>query len=382
VTSDVILTNGSRTAAEAGHGLLRIDLGALQRNWSRLAREAAPAECGATVKANAYGLGLVPCAKALREAGCDTFFVALPEEGACLRQALPEATIYVLSGLTPGSGPLCLAQRLVPALGSLEEVEEWAALTRDRAERPKAALHIDTGMNRLGLSLHQARALAKGPLLSEIDVDLVVSHLACADDAASPINRRQLEAFAEARRLLPHGRASLSNSPGLFLGREYHHDLVRPGIALYGGNPFIDRPNPMLPVIELTSTLLQVREVAPGETVGYGASWTARRPSRIGVVASGYGDGLRRSLAAGDAAVSIANRRAPVVGRVSMDLLTVDLTDIPPGAARRGARVELVGPHIPVDDVARWAGTIPYEILTGLGSRYARLYSPAESTAA
>lgn len=362
-----------------GCGVLTVDLAALRRNWLDLASLAGPAECGATVKANAYGLGLKPCAKALWEAGCRTFFVALPQEGEALRSVLPLARILVLNGLLPGEGGRYLAHGLVPALASLPEIEEWAALTCGLADPPPAALHVDTGLNRLGLPARDAAAASADGRLAGIRVELVLSHLACADEPASAMNRRQLADFREIVALFPGVRASLANSPGLFLGPNYLFDLARPGVALFGGNPFVDRPNPMAPVVELTSTLLQVRDLAPGESVGYGASWIASRPTRLGVVASGYGDGLRRSLADGGASVWIGGQRAPVVGRVSMDLLTVDLTGIPTAQARRGARVELIGSHITVDEVARWASTIPYEILTGLGSRFTRLYSPADS---
>ncbi len=372
-------TEQAGLAAHA-HGVLRIDLQSLKENWRRLAKRVAPAECGAAVKANAYGLGIEPCARALWEAGCKTFFVALPQEGGDLRTLLPEATIYVLSGLLPGSAPLYLASRLIPSLSSPEEIEEWAVATRARGGRPGAALHVDTGMNRLGLSREQVQALQSSPALKSIEVGLVMTHLACADDPSSPMNTRQLGAFMALRARLPNAAASIANSAGIFLGREFHCDLVRPGIALYGGNPFLEGENPMSPVVELTATLLQVRHIAEGETVGYGATWRAERPSRIGVVSSGYHDGLRRSLAGGPALAYIGGLKAPIVGRISMDLLTIDLTDVPPELARRGTAVELMGAHITVDDVARWAGTIPYEILTGLGSRHARLYSPADSS--
>jgi alanine racemase len=284
----------------------------------------------------------------------------------------------VLDGLLPGLARLYVEQDLLPALSSLEEVTEWAGHAR-RAGRPlRAALHVDTGINRLGLSpAHASELSARPDLLARIDIALVMSHLACADEPSHPMNRHQRRLFDKLRSLLPAAPASLANSPGIFLGPEFRYEVVRPGIALYGGNPFLAAPNPMAPVICLSATILQVRDLAPGEAVGYGATWRAERPTRIAVLAVGYRDGFPRVLSEGGAQVWLGGRLVPIVGRISMDLITIDVTDIDPTFARRGAPVELLGDHVTVDDVARWAGTIPYEILTGLGSRYARLYSSA-----
>jgi len=368
---------------------LAIDLSALAANYGTLAAAAAPAACGAAVKANAYGLGLLPVSRTLWEAGCRSFFVALPAEGVALRRALPEAEIFVLDGLAPGSAEACAAHRLIPALASLEEADEYARHAGALGRRLAAAIHVDTGLNRLGMSLEDARRVSRrNDILGALDMRLVVSHLACADDPGHVMNDRQREAFAGVRRLFPTVRASLANSPGT-LSAGYACDLVRPGLALYGGNPFADRANPLRPVVRLHATVLQVREVPAGDSVGYNATWTARRASRIAILGAGYADGLPRSLssrplcegddatAAGPARVFIAGRFAPVAGRVSMDLMAVDVTDIDPGLVGRGASAELIGDHVTLDDVARWSGTTPYEILTRLGSRCARLYSPA-----
>ena len=355
--------------------VLTVDLAALRANWTSLRDLAAAAECGACVKGDGYGLGLERCAPALWEAGCCTFFVATHEDGQKLRRRLPRAVIYVLNGLMPGLASLYAAHDLRPALASLEEIAEWAAA------RPagKAALHVDTGINRLGLAAGDVEALAGDPArLAGVDVALVMSHLAYADEPERPGNEVQRRLFDALRARLPSAPASLANSPGIFLGSSFHYDLVRPGVALYGGNPIAGRANPMRPVVHLEAAILQVRAVERGASVGYGGVWTAGRDSRIGVIGVGYRDGLLRSLAArpGDAPahVLVGGVRAPIVGRVSMDLITVDLTDVPPVAARRGGRAELIGAHITVDDVARAAGTIAYEILTGLGSRFARVY--------
>ena len=359
---------------------LTVDLGNLQRNWRELAALAAPAACAGVVKADAYGLGAGPCARALWAAGCRSFFVAIPQEGAELRGELPEATIFVLDGLLPGLGDVYAEHRLVPALAGLEEVAEWAGLARKLTRKLPAALHIDTGINRLGLAAREVQAIAGRPdLLDGIEVGLVMSHFACADEPDSPMNDHQRQRFDELRSVLPAAPAGLANSPGTLHSEGFAYDMVRTGVALFGGNPFADRPNPMAPVAYLSAVLLQVRELAPGETVGYGATWRASRASRIGVLGVGYRDGFPRALSQPlsktPAQVYIAGHFAPIVGRISMDLMTIDLTDVPPESARRGARVELLGDHVTIDDVARWAGTIPYEILTGLGSRFARLYS-------
>jgi alanine racemase len=367
-------------APERAAAMLTVDLGNLQRNWRELAARAAPAECAGVVKADAYGLGAGPCARALWAAGCRNFFVAIPQEGAELRRELSEATIFVLDGLLPGLGAFYAEHRLVPALASLEEVAEWAGLAGKFGRNLPAALHIDTGINRLGLAAREVQAIAGRPdLLDGIEVTQVMSHFACADEPDSPMNERQRQLFDELRSVLPAAPASLSNSPGTLHSEGFAYDMVRTGVALFGGNPFTDRPNPMAPVAYLSAVLLQVRELAPGETVGYGATWRAARASRIGVLGVGYRDGflrvLSQPLSKTPAQVYIAGHFAPIVGRISMDLMTIDLTDVPPESARRGARVELLGDHVTVDDVARWAGTIPYEILTGLGSRFARLYA-------
>jgi alanine racemase len=384
MTEPAPLTPPSDVAPDLAAAVLTVDLANLQRNWRALAARAAPAECAGVVKGDAYGLGAGPCAQALWAAGCRTFFVAVPQEGAALRVQCPEATIYVLDGLLPGLGAYYAEHRLVPALASPDEIAEWAGIARHTGRPLKAALHLDTGINRLGLTSAQVGAIADQPdQLDGLDITLVMSHLACADQPGSEMNERQRRLFDRLRAQLPPAPASLANSAAIFLSADFAYDMVRPGVALYGGNPFLTRPNPMAPVAHLTAVVLQVRDLAPGDTVGYGAEWRASRGSRIGVVGVGYRDGFSRALAQrpsqSPAQVFIAGHFAPIVGRISMDFITIDLTDVPPEAARRGARVELLGDHITVDDVAHWAGTIPYEVLTGLGSRFARLYSSFES---
>jgi alanine racemase len=357
-------------------GRLTIDLDALAANWLDLAERASGAATGAVVKGDAYGVGITPAARALAEVGCHTFFVALPDEGPKVRAAVADAAIYVLGGLVPGAGAVYEGADLRPVLSSRPEIDEWLALRR-QGLRTSAALHVDTGMNRLGLTLGETRKLAEARDFAEsLGLSLVMSHLACADTPDHPLNRKQLAAFRAVRTLLPTIPASLANSAGTFLGSEYHFDVVRPGIALYGAAAVNGVENPMRPVATLEAMVLQVREVKAGETVGYGAAETLRRPSRIAVLGVGYADGYHRAAGASDrrvgASAFIRGRPAPLLGRVSMDLIAIDVTDIP-GVAR-GDWAELFGRNIALDEVAARADTIGYELLTSLGHRYRRIY--------
>ncbi|MFO1133130.1 MAG: alanine racemase [Hyphomicrobiales bacterium] len=375
------------TPEDLAGAVLTIDLVALKDNWRRLSTRAGRAECGAAVKGNAYGLGIDPVARALWEAGCRSFFVARPKEGEELREVLPAATIYILDGLFAGQAEFYAKLNLCPALISIEEAREWAAFGRIYGRKLACAIHVDTGINRLGFSLAEFEALLADRFTMEgLNISLLMSHLACADDPSHPLNRRQQEVFAGVRARLPGVAASLANSSGVFLGDGFTHDLVRPGIALYGGNPMQNVANPMLPVAILEGAVMQLRSVAAGDTVGYGATWTATRPTRIAILGAGYKDGVPRALSshepAGPAQVFIGDRRCPVIGRVSMDMMAIDITDLPEGAVKRGTRAEILGRHIGIDEAASWAGTISYELLTRLGSRYARLYTGLESDAA
>ncbi|MFN4144017.1 alanine racemase [Aestuariivirga sp.] len=375
------------TPEDLAGAVLTIDLVALKANWRTLDRRAGPAECGAAVKGNAYGLGIAPVARALSEAGCRSFFVARPKEGEELRHHLPGATIYVLDGLFAGQAEFYAKLDLRPALISIGEAREWAAFGRVYGRRLPCALHVDTGINRLGFSMTEFAALLEdGFTMEGLNVSLLMSHLACADDRRHPMNARQAEAFRSVRSRLPGVPASLANSSGIFLGNGFTHDLVRPGIALYGGNPTPASPNPMQAVALLEGTVLQLRDIAPGETVGYGATWAARRRSRIAILGAGYKDGVPRALSShqqdGPAHVFIGGKRCPLVGRVSMDMMAIDVTGLPEEGVARGTRAEILGPNILIDEAASWAGTISYELLTRLGSRYARLYTGLESDGA
>lgn len=364
-------------------GRITIDLNALVANWRDLkGRLAATCVCGAAVKANAYGIGLKPAAAALAAAGCRDFFVATPEEGLRLRSAQPTAHIHVLNGLYPGAAGDYVNHRLVPVLNAPPEVEEWLAFCRARGEAFEAALHVDTGMNRLGLTANEAEAVARAhPAFSPT---LVISHLACADTPEHPLSALQLERFSRVRTLFPNAAASLANSAGVLLGPDYHFDLVRPGIALYGGSA--GPGTPLRTVVTVETRILQMRSVAPGETIGYGAAFTAERPMRIAVIAAGYADGYLRQAGSSDGApggfAALAGHRLPIAGRVSMDLIALDVGDLGEDVAHRGALVELIGDTVPVDAVAEAAGTIGYELLTQLSPRLDRHYIglPADGT--
>jgi alanine racemase len=367
-------------AAEAG-GVLGIDLDAIEANWKKLAGTTVPVECAAVVKADAYGCGLEPVARGLETAGCRPFFVAGVGEGRRLRALAPDATIYVLNGIMPGSAQAFAEHSLRPVINSTSELAEWDAFVAGSGWRGGAALHVDTGMNRTGITAEEAAALAPRIHSENHGLTLLMSHLACAEIADHPMNDRQIRLFREIRIMYRGVASSLANSSGIFLGGTVHCDLVRPGVALYGANPTPGAQNPMRPVVELQGRIIQVRALNKGDTVGYGAAWSAGRASRIAIVAVGYADGFLRSASAakGKAAaeVLVAGKRCPVVGRVSMDLLAVDVTDLPAGAARRGDFATLIGDGVSVDDLAIGMGTIAYEVLTNLGRRYHRIYKGA-----
>jgi alanine racemase len=345
------------------HGLLTIDLGAVVRNWRRLCEIHAGGAVAAVVKANAYGLGAGPIATALTKAGCRHFFVATVEEGEALRDVLGDGPmIAVLDGFRARQRP-----RLTPVLNHLEEI---------RAHSGPAILHVDSGMSRLGLPPNELEALARDPALLEgIEPLYIMTHLAAAEEPEHPLNAAQIERFNEACLGLPRARRSIANSSGIFLGPRYASDLARPGAALYGINPTPGRPNPMEPVLRLEGQVLQLRDIPAGQTVGYGGSWMATRPSRIATIGIGYADGLPRRLE-GQVIGDFRGQKLPLVGRVSMDLMTFDATGVQ--RMRPGRWIELIGPNTcDVDAMAALSGTIGYEVLTSLGTRFRREYLPA-----
>jgi alanine racemase len=335
-------------------------------------------ECAAVVKANAYGLGLEPVTTTLVTAGCKTFFVADIAEARAVRSRAGTADIYVLDGFAPDWGDALIEVNARPVINSTTELAEWDAFVSAHSWKGGAALHIDTGMRRLGIAPDEAAALAPRAQTENHGIVLIMSHLACADTPDHPLNAAQIKLFRELHMLYSGIPASLANSSGIFLGDTAHYDLARPGAALYGVNPTPGKPNPMQSVVELTGRILQLRSVACDETVGYGATWTAKRASRIAVVALGYADGLVRSGGGTDdrpgGSAIVAGKRCPIVGRISMDLVCVDVTDLPPGAVHRGEHATLLGGEIGVDEVAAAAGTIGYEILTRLGPRCHLVY--------
>lgn len=356
------------SSAMTGHSATAtVDLAALAANWRDAAARVGPAECGAAVKANAYGLGLVPVASALAKAGCRRFFVAHLAEGEQLRAALPDATIHVLNGLVPGAAAAMIAARLTPVLGSPDEVEEWAAASRgDHA----SFIQIDTALNRLGLTAPEVEALAQKPdLVAAAGATHLLSHLVMAEVSAAPLNRLQLQRFLAMTARLPTLKRTLANSAGTVLGPDFAFDLARPGIALYGGDVSDRAPGLARPVVTLTAAVLQVHDAEAGEVVGYGATVTLTRRTRLAVLSLGYADGFNRHAIRPDsgAGVVLHGRFAPFVGRISMDLSVVDISDI--AETRRGDRAEVIGPNRPLAAYAAALGTIDYEALTSIGRR-------------
>jgi len=403
-------------AARAG-AILEIDLAGIAENWRLLAREAAPASCAAVVKANAYGLGAAPVARALAAAGCRIFFVATLDEGIALRHALGETSeIAVLNGPFPGTAAEFVPNRLIPVLNEPGQIEAWVAVAsrvlrdaplraapqddgrsemastkprhpEEAAELPsrrthrrssgQAILHVDTGMARLGLGAAEFASVVERP--PPFAWRAVMSHLACSDNPDHPLNERQRSRFAAAAMQLPGVTASLAASSGIFLGPAYRFDLVRPGAALFGVNPLPGRPNPLRQIVRLSGKIVQVRQIDRGESVGYGAAHIVEAPGRAAIVAVGYADGWLRSLSHRGCGY-LAGTRVPLLGRVSMDLVTFDVSAVPPAVAHPGAMIELLGVDYGIDDAAADAGTIGYEILCALGSRYHRIYRDPAGT--
>lgn len=355
----------------AAGGVLTIDLAALRHNYSAIARHIAPTRAAAVVKADAYGLGASRVAPAFYDAGCRDFFVAHLGEAIALKPFLqPDATLYVLNGLQPGTEAACAREGILPVLNSLEQVENWAALAAEQARKLPALLQLDTGMSRLGLSASEFERLIANPsMLDGIDVKFVISHLASGDEPENAANARQLANMTALLARLPKLPVAFANSGGSFLDKTYHFDLARPGVALYGVGP----KNEIVPVLTLSARVIQVRDIDKGAAVGYGGTYIAKGPMRVATIAVGYADGWFRSLSNKGSAF-FGDTRLPIIGRVSMDSITLDVSALPEGTLKLGSLVELIGPHQGLEDVARDCDTIPYEILTALGNRYARVY--------
>lgn len=354
--------------------LITIDLDALTANYRYCRENVAPASCAAVVKADAYGLGIAHIARALSAAGCSQFFTATHGEGLTLRNLLPEAEIFVFEGVTPDSADAFCHHGMVPVLIRPGQCAEWAERARAQGSPLPAVINIDTGMTRLGFGPAELRqSLDRRADFDWLDIRYVMTHLACADEGESAKVREQLRRFHELRRLLPPAPTSIGNSAGSLLGDGFSGDMARMGISLFGGNPYLDEHYEARPVLRIQSRVLQLREITEPTPVGYGATYTARPGSRIATVGTGYADGYPWSL--GNRGVAaIGGRRVPVVGRVSMDLITLDVTGLPDELVQPGCLVDLIGPDISLEEVAERAGTINYEILTRLSQRARRRF--------
>lgn len=362
-------------------GSLVIDLARIAENYQRLCSELGDVACGACVKANGYGLGARTVGATLWNLGCRDFFVAIAAEGIELRSALPDARIHVFAGIASGTPDAFVAHNLIPVLNSLEDVATW----RQVASHHTCDLHVDTGMSRLGFDQGEMAAIETDPsLIGGLEVDLVMSHLASADDESSNQSASQRTEFDEACQTIlnihPNARRSLANSSGVFLGPDYHYDLARPGAAIYGINPTPWTASPMRQTIHLKGKILQTRFVDTPRTVGYGASHTVSGPTRLATVGAGYADGYLRSLS-GNGTAWLRNVEVPIVGRVSMDMITIDISALADQEIGNGEWVTLIGGEHDTDATAREAGTIGYEILTSLGRRYQRRYINGDALA-
>lgn len=362
-------------------GTLTIDLDALGANWRRLAADARDRACAAVVKADAYGIGIEAAVPALARAGCRTFFVAHLSEGLRVLRTCREASVYVLGGFQPGAAGALVAAGLRPVLNGAEEVAEWIAACGGAAL--PCALHVDTGMSRLGLPVEEALAMRAEGALAALGTPLLMTHLVSAEAPQAPVNAAQIAAFARLTQAFEGWPTSFANSSGIYLAGAPACDLARPGYALYGGNPTPGAANPMRAVVRLETPILQVRDVSAGEGAGYGSTWIAPGPRRLATIALGYADGYPRAASGTDAKANagvaagmalVGGVRCPFVGTVSMDLVILDVTDAPPESLRRGEAVVLIGDGLEIDEVGARAGTIGYEILTSLGRRYRRVF--------
>ncbi len=351
--------------------VLTIDLGAIRENYRLLKERLEGARCAAVVKADGYGLGAAEVASALRKEGCDAFFVAQAAEGISLRRALGEGPgIFVLNGTHPGAEDACAAAGLTAVANSAAQLAAWQAAARRRGQRLPVAVQVDSGMSRLGMP--QAEVESTGPeAFDGLDLKLVMSHLACADEMGNPVNEMQRKAFEALRRMLPDAPASLANSSGIFLGRAFHYDLARPGAALYGVNPTPGQENPMRQTVRLAAKVIQMRSLEAGIGVGYGHSFRSTAELRMATIALGYADGWPRRAAA---VAWHRGRKLPFAGRVSMDTIILDISALSPGELTPGDLVDLIGDRQTIDDIAELSGTIGYEILTGMGRRFHRRY--------
>ena len=373
------LQNHLASAPRDASGVLVIKLNTIAHNWKNLSQFVSPAICAAVVKANCYGLGARRIVPVLNQAGCNVFFVATNDEAKEARDLAPKSTIFVLNGLMAGGAGVLDPNIAWPVISSIEEAREWAGHAQPQGKRLPCALQVDSGLNRLGLSARDVQQLASEMhVMGALDVRLIMSHLACADETKHQKNIQQLEVLDNLLPLLPTVPVSLAASDGLMLGKAYHHNMVRPGYALYGGQASPDHQAPVKPVVAAFSKVIQVRDVAPGQSVGYSATFMAERPSKIATITAGYADGFFRhaSTPSGEkhGEVAFNGHRAPVAGRISMDLITVDVTDREENPVQRGDWAEIIGPTISLEQFGQNAGTIGYEALTRLSPRFHRIF--------
>lgn len=366
--------NGASGFSHAG-AVLTVDLDAVRWNYRLLRDRLTPgARCAAVLKADAYGLGADRVAPVLQAEGCRDFFVALLDEGLRLRPLLPEASIYVLNGLPHGAEAECAAAGLVPVLNSWDQCRAWSQCARRLGKTLPAIVQVDSGMNRFGWSASEVQAwIDAGCRLDGVELRFVMSHLACADAPDDHANKTQLDKFLEIGRYFPGVPRSLANSSGIFLGAGYHGELVRPGAALYGINPMSGHPNPMRRVVGLTAQVVQIREAAKGDRVGYGGDWQVSRAARLATISIGYADGIHRALYE-RGHVYFEGEALRIAGRISMDCMSIDVTPVPAERIFASSSVELIGEHQSVDDLADAVGSIGYEVLTSLGHRFRRIY--------
>lgn len=351
---------------------LTIDLKALRANY-RTFKTMGSAEAAGVVKADAYGLDVEPVVQALLKEGCTQFFVATPDEGAAVREIAEDAQIAILGGLYQGGEDFYLDHHLIPVINALEEMKRW----RDYSDAQNFALpywlHVDTGMNRLGLSAEDTKQIIDDPYMGDpLHMIGLMSHFACADEKDHALNKAQAEAFAAIAKHFPDAQKSLCNSSGAFRDKAWHHDLLRPGYALYGGNPTPETANPMKSVVTLNVPVLQTRKIKKGESIGYSATHSFTAADETATLALGYADGFFRA-ASSKASVYFKGQACPVLGRVSMDLVSIGIGHLE-NKPVQGDMIEILGPHQGVDALAAACGTIGYEILTSLGRRYGREY--------
>jgi alanine racemase len=362
----------------SAYSALIVNLHATVENYTKLSSIAGKAECAAVLKADSYGLGAVPIALRLQENGCRTFFVAYIDEGIQLRQAFIqhniEVDIFVLNGLLPGLESTFTDYNLIPTLTDLDQVNRWQEYAKTVGRKLPASLHIDTGMARTGLPGKEIQSLLESQLLSGIDIKLILSQMVYSHGEDPVYSAFQRQRFESALRQLPKAPASLAKSGAIFLGADYHYQMVRPGIGLHGINPTTDQENPLLPVVSLWAKVYQVQDVVCGQTIGYSQTFQIKSPMKIATITLGYADGYPWALA-NKGYVYFGDYQAPIVGRISMDLMTVDVTHVPEALVHNGAWAQIIGQEITIDKIAQAAGTVPYEVLLGLGKRFQRIYT-------